>query len=65
MGKEPLQLKKTFVSDGKRSIGHDVAAFDVNDVFESARPSMVAGERDTSQSAPMNTQAQAACSKIS
>eukprot|EP00973_Karenia_brevis_P047429 6584644-Karenia_brevis.AAC.1 len=65
MGKEPLQLKKTFVSDGKQSIGHGVAASNVNDGFESARPSIVVGERDTSQAAPRNTQAQAAFNKIS
>eukprot|EP00973_Karenia_brevis_P027241 3757899-Karenia_brevis.AAC.1 len=65
MGKEPLRLKKMSVSDGKQSIGHDVAASNVNDVFESARPSVFVGERDTSQAAPMHTQAQAAFNKIS
>eukprot|EP00973_Karenia_brevis_P045393 6287606-Karenia_brevis.AAC.1 len=65
MGKEPLQLKKTSVSDGKQRTGHDVAASNVKDVFESARPSIVVGECDTSQAAPMHTQAQAAFNKIS
>eukprot|EP00973_Karenia_brevis_P072075 10012797-Karenia_brevis.AAC.1 len=54
MDKELLQLKKTIVTDGKQSIGYDVAASNVSDVFESARLSLVVGERDTSQTAPMN-----------
>ena len=37
----------------------------VNDVFASVRPSMVVGERDTSQSVPMNVQAEAAFNKVS
>eukprot|EP00973_Karenia_brevis_P083395 11568070-Karenia_brevis.AAC.1 len=65
MDRGPLQLKKTSLGDGKQSIGHDVAVSNVNDIFESARPSLVVGERDTSQATPMNTQAQAAFNKIS
>ena len=65
MNQEPLQLKKISVSDGKQSVGHDLSAANVNDVFASARPSIVVGESDTSQAAPINIQAQAAFNKIS
>ena len=65
MAKEPSQLKKSPLSDGKQSVGHDVSVSDVNDVFASLRPSVVVGERDTSQSVPMNVQAEAVFNKVS
>ena len=52
MDTEPSQLKKMSVNDRKESIGHDVAESNVNEVFASARPSIVVGERDTSQADP-------------
>ena len=65
MANEPSQLKKHSLNDGKQSVGHDVSVSDVNDVFSSLRPSVVVGERDTSQSVPMNVQAEAAFNKVS
>eukprot|EP00973_Karenia_brevis_P050696 7042607-Karenia_brevis.AAC.1 len=65
MDKELLQLRKTSLSDGKQSIGHDIVASNVKDAFESARPSVVVRERDTSQATPRNTRPQAAFNKIS
>ena len=62
---ELLQLKKSLLSDGKESVGHDVGVSDVNDAFASVRPSIVVGERDTSQGVPMNLQAQAAFINVS
>ena len=52
MDKEPLQLKRSTVNDGKQSVGHDVAESKVNEVFASARPSIIVGERDTSHGDP-------------
>ena len=46
-------------------MGHDASVSDVNDVFASLRPSVVVGERDSSQSVPMNVQAEAAFNKVS
>ena len=72
--KEPLQLKKVFWGKEnrvfgmvfqKQTVGHDVSASDVNDACASVRPSIVVGERGTSQGVPMNVQAQAAFNKVS
>ena len=43
MAKEPLQLKKSPLGDGKKSVGHDVSVSDGNDVFASLRPSVGCG----------------------
>ena len=52
MEKEPLLLKKTSISDGKQSIGHDVTESCVDNAFASLRPSIVVGERNTSAEDP-------------
>ena len=52
MDKEPVQLRKTTVHDGKQSIGHDVSQSNVNEVFASLRPSIFVGEHTTSAEDP-------------
>ena len=52
MDKEPAQLRKTPVHDGKQGIGHDVSQSCVDNAFASLRPSIVVGERNTSAEDP-------------
>ena len=63
--REPAQLGEKEFNDGKHSAGYVVSASNVNDAFQSARPSIVVGERDTSKAFNVAAEAQAAFRKIS
>ena len=65
LAKEPQHLKKTDISSGKQSAGHDVVSLDVNETFRSERPSLIIGERQASKEFNVASQTQAAFNKVS